>query len=140
MFRKKIVILALCSLCCLQPFAQQQWRFIPFNVSTGLSQNSVHCIYQDRDGLLWLGTQDGLNSFDGHNFKAYKYNSADTSTISDQFVLSIAEDANGYLWIGTRSGVNKLNKNTGKFTRYYFSAEEKNTVASSFQWFSKSNS
>ena len=99
----------------------------------------MHCIYQDRDGLLWLGTQDGLNSFDGRNFKTYKYSSSDTTTISDQFILSIDEDANGYLWIGTRSGINKLNKRTGKFTRYYLSEIEKNTVSRSFQRFSKNS-
>ena len=139
MFLKKIIILAMCLYCYRQVPAQQQWRFISYNVGDGLSQNSVHCFYQDRDGLLWLGTQDGLNSFDGHNFKTYKYSSSDTTSISDQFVLSIEEDTNGYLWIATRSGINKLNKRTGKFSRYYFSEAEKNTIARSFQRFSKNS-
>lgn len=108
--------------------AYAQMRFISYDVSDGLSQNSVHCIYQDRDGFLWLGTQDGLNGFDGHDFKIYKHSETDTTTISDQFVLSITEDSAGYLWVGTRNGYNRLNKRTGKFTRYYLSREEKEGI------------
>lgn len=112
--------------------AQNNHRFIAYNVSNGLSQNSVHCIYQDSDGKLWLGTQDGLNSFDGRNFKHYKYNAADSTTISDQFVLSITEDAKGFLWVGTRSGLNRFNKRTGKFERIYLNANERNIIGSTY--------
>jgi ligand-binding sensor domain-containing protein len=112
--------------------AQSNYRFIGYNVSNGLSQNSVHCIYQDSDGMLWLGTQDGLNSFDGRNFKHYKYNAADSTTISDQFVLTIAEDAKGLLWVGTRSGLNKFNKRTGKFQRIYLNERERNIMGSAY--------
>ncbi len=112
--------------------AQSNYRFIAYNVSNGLSQNSVHCIYQDSDGKLWLGTQDGLNSFDGRNFKHYKYNAADSTTISDQFVLSITEDAQGFLWVGTRSGLNRFNKRTGKFERIYLNANEQNIIGGTY--------
>ena len=109
-----------------------QYRFINYNVSNGLSQNSVHCIFQDRDGLIWVGTQDGLNSFNGKSFKKYRANSLDSTTLSDQFVLSIEEDNNGFLWVGTRNGLNKLNKQTGKFTRYYLTNQEKNLINSPY--------
>jgi ligand-binding sensor domain-containing protein/signal transduction histidine kinase len=113
-------------------YTNAQYRFINYNVSDGLSQNSVHCIFQDRDGLIWIGTQDGLNSFDGKSFKKYRANSLDSTTLSDQFVLSIEEDNNGSLWVGTRNGLNKLNKQTGKFSRYYLSADEKNFINSPY--------
>ena len=120
----------ICSAAVLN--AQSNYRFIAYNVSNGLSQNSVHCIYQDSDGKLWLGTQDGLNSFDGRNFKHYKYNAADSTTISDQFVLSIIEDAQGFLWVGTRSGLNRFNKRTGKFERIYLNANEQNIIGGTY--------
>lgn len=113
--------------------AQTQYRFVGYNTANGLSQNSVHVIFQDKDGLLWIGTQDGLNSFDGRKFRVYKCNPKDTTTISDQFVLSIEEDALGFLWVGTRSGLNKLDKRTGKFTRYYFSATERTELYRNYQ-------
>jgi len=47
--------------------------FTNLNVSDGLSQNIVETIYQGRNGFLWLGTQDGLNRFDGQNFISYQY-------------------------------------------------------------------
>lgn len=122
------VIFFLLSFVC----TNAQYRFINYNVSNGLSQNSVHCIFQDRDGLIWVGTQDGLNSFDGKSFKKYRANALDTTTLSDQFVLSIEEDNNGFLWIGTRNGLNKLNKQTGKFSRYYLTEEEKNFIHSPY--------
>lgn len=110
----------------------QQYRFIHYSASDGLSQNSVHCIYQDSDGLLWIGTQDGLNSFDGHNFKTLRSNHADTNTLSDQFILSMAEDSRGYLWVGTGNGLNRINRRTGKVRRYYLDASEQNRISSNY--------
>jgi signal transduction histidine kinase/ligand-binding sensor domain-containing protein len=127
--KKLFFILALSLSLFLQA---QQYRFIPFNASNGLSQNSVHCIFQDSDGLLWIGTQDGLNSFDGHNFKTYRHNRADTTTISDQFILSISEDKAGYLWVGTGNGLNRINRRTGKVQRFYLDPAEQNRISSNY--------
>ena len=129
----RLLLIGVCCLFMCTAHAQTQYRFVGFNTKDGLSQNSVHCIFQDRDGLLWIGTQDGLNSFDGRKFRVYKCNPKDTTTISDQFVLSIEEDALGFLWVGTRSGLNKLDKRTGKFTRYYFSAAERTGLYRNYQ-------
>jgi signal transduction histidine kinase/ligand-binding sensor domain-containing protein len=127
--KKVVYILILIAPLFLQA---QQYRFIPFNVSNGLSQNSVHSIFQDSDGLLWIGTQDGLNSFDGHNFKTYRHNRADTTTISDQFILSISEDKAGYLWVGTGNGLNRINRRTGKVQRFYLDPAEQNRISSNY--------
>lgn len=118
----------------------QQYRFINYSVSDGLSQNSVHCIYQDSDGVLWIGTQDGLNSFDGHNFKTYWHNHTDTNTISDQFILSMADDNIGYLWVGTGNGLNRINRRTGKVQRYYFDPTEQDRISSNYPLIIKNNS
>ncbi|MBO9561650.1 MAG: hypothetical protein J7621_02710 [Niastella sp.] len=124
---RQALLLHACMLLSLSVHARQQ-RFITWNVSHGLSQSSVHAIYQDSDGLIWIGTQDGLNSFDGQHFKTWKHHLRDTTTISDQFILSITEDNTGHLWIGTRNGFNKFNKRTGRFIRYYATREEKRTI------------
>lgn len=112
--------------------AQQPARFLHYSVKDGLSQNSVHAIFRDHDGLVWIGTQDGLNSFDGKTFTVYRHDDNDSTSISDQFVVSIKEDAKGYLWIGTRNGLNRFNKHTGKFRRYYLSEEEKHVFQASY--------
>lgn len=92
----------------------------------------MHAVFRDRDGLVWIGTQDGLNSFDGKNFTVYRHSDEDSSTISDQFILKITQDKKGILWIGTRNGLNSFNKNTGKFRRYYCRPEEAHTFQASY--------
>lgn len=124
------VIIFFC--CRLSGYAQIAGQFLNFNSNNGLSQNSVHAIYRDHDGLVWLGTQDGLNSFDGKNFTIYKPQANDSTSLSDQFVLSIREDNDGFLWVGTRYGLNKLDKRTGKFTRFFISESEKSSFQSSY--------
>ncbi|MBU6157683.1 MAG: hypothetical protein KGP35_01515 [Bacteroidetes bacterium] len=79
-------------------------------MNNGLSQNSITCIYKDKQGIMWIGTQDGLNRFDGYRFKVYKHDAKDTNSISDQFVLSIQEDGGNNLIIGTRNGLNFFDK------------------------------
>jgi signal transduction histidine kinase/ligand-binding sensor domain-containing protein len=92
-----------------------QAGLIRYNVHNGLSQNSISCIYQDKDGIIWIGTQDGLNRFDGYFFKIYKHREKDPYSISDQFILSIHEDGGNNLIIGTRNGLNLFDKKTDHF-------------------------
>ena len=75
-----------------------------YDNNNGMSQGTVNCIAQDKYGYIWLGTQDGLNKFDGLNFTIYKNDPNVRTSISDNFITSIAEDYNGHLCIGTRSG------------------------------------
>lgn len=70
----------------------------------GLSQSSVNAIAQDRQGFLWFGTQDGLNRYDGYNFKVYRYHPSDASSLSDNYIWRLLVDRQGNLWIGTYSG------------------------------------
>lgn len=97
----------------------QEMRFRYLGLQDGLSQSSIYCIYQDRDGFMWFGTEDGLNKFNGYNFSVYKHDPNDSSSISSGSVFSICEDKDGVLWIGTDyGGMNALDKITGKFTRF----------------------
>jgi ligand-binding sensor domain-containing protein/serine phosphatase RsbU (regulator of sigma subunit) len=89
-----------------------------YTVEDGLSQSRIQCLFQDFQGFLWIGTRDGLNRFDGYNFKVYRHQPGDTNSISDNNVHSICEDENGTLWIATDKGLNKFDKQKEKF--YYF--------------------
>jgi len=90
--------------------AQDDILFEHLTVKDGLSQGSVLCVFQDSYGFIWLGTQDGLNRFDGYEFKIYKHDPSDPKSINDNFILSIAEDSNKTLWIGTLNGPESLNR------------------------------
>jgi len=94
-------------------------RFEHLSLEQGLSQSVVNVIMQDRTGFLWVGTDDGLNRFDGYNFKVYKPDADDPQSLSDRTITDIVEDQQGNLWIGTRQGgLNRYNPITGKFTQY----------------------
>ena len=84
--------------------AQGDIVFNHLTIDDGLSQSSVTCILQDKQGFMWFGTQDGLNRFDGYNFKIFKNNPNDSTSLSDNFIFSIYEDQSGTLYIETQSG------------------------------------
>jgi ligand-binding sensor domain-containing protein len=65
---------------------------------------TVRAIAQDSRGFLWFGTQDGLNRFDGHEFHVFRNDSADSTTLPDNYILSLAAGDDGTMWIGTNAG------------------------------------
>lgn len=94
-------------------------RFGRLGVSRGLSQSAVNCILQDRQGFLWIGTQDGLNRYDGYTFKIFRPASNDPQTINDRWINTLFQDKQGYIWIGTRlGGLNRYDPYTGLFTHF----------------------
>lgn len=94
-------------------------RFDHFTVTEGLSQSQAYCFLQDSRGYLWIGTQDGLNRFDGSEFKVFKNDPFDSTTLTHNWVWSIAEDNHGDLWIGTFQGLCKYVRQEDRFVQYY---------------------
>lgn len=89
-----------------------------FTALNGLTQTHVTAVYQDSLGFLWVGTQDGLNKYDGYSFQHYRNQMHDSNSISNNYISSIAEDSDGNLWIGTNRGLNRLDRKTGTFSVY----------------------
>jgi len=74
---------------------------------------------QDKDGFLWFGTADGLNRYDGYQFKVYKYDPDDIHSIADNSILSLLEDSKGNLWIGTgKGGLDRLDPETERISHF----------------------
>lgn len=73
-----------------------------------LSQRFIAAIFQDSRGFMWFGTRDGLNRYDGYDFKIYRHNPFDSTTISGNWVTAICEGCLGYLKEGTRKGQNRF--------------------------------
>jgi len=92
-------------------------KFKSYSTKEGLSQRSVTCILQDKQGFIWLGTRYGLNKFDGKIFEKYYYNSENPNSISNNWITKIIEDQDGTIWIGTKKGLNKYNTNDNNFIR-----------------------
>jgi signal transduction histidine kinase/ligand-binding sensor domain-containing protein/DNA-binding response OmpR family regulator len=117
---------------CLQISYPQNlnFRFGNIKAEQGLSTNTVFCITQDSRGFLWIGTYDGLNRYDGYNFKIYRNISSDSTSISENKIRAICEDDNGNLWIGTwGGGLNKFDRNTETFTRFMHNPEDKSSLS-----------
>jgi ligand-binding sensor domain-containing protein/signal transduction histidine kinase len=93
----------------------QQYIFSNYSINDGLSQSVVNCIFQDSKGYIWIGTQNGLNRFNGETFDIYTTNPADSASISNNWIYAIAEDNDGNLWVGTKGGLNKYLANQNKF-------------------------
>jgi ligand-binding sensor domain-containing protein/two-component sensor histidine kinase len=96
-----------------------QIRFRHLGNKDGLSQNTVNCIYQDRQGFIWIGTHDGLNKYDGNKFTVYRHAVGDSFAIAGNRINSICEDKEGNIWVAMRNkGVSCLNRSTGKFNSF----------------------
>lgn len=95
----------------------QQYIFSNYSINEGLSQSVVNCIFQDSKGYIWIGTQNGLNRFNGETFDVYNYNPVDSNSISNNWIYAIDEDREGNLWIGTKGGLNKYLTKKNHFQR-----------------------
>ncbi|AHW61911.1 Signal transduction histidine kinase [Draconibacterium orientale] len=112
-------------LCCflilnfaLQIFAfPRELTFSNYSINEGLSQSVVNCLFQDSQGFIWVGTQNGLNRFDGENFRVYRYLPNDSLSISNNWIYALSEDRQGNLWIGTKGGLNKYLREKDCFQR-----------------------
>jgi len=89
----------------------------------------IYCILQDGRGFLWVGTNNGLNKYDGYTFTNYKHDSADPNSLNSNNISAIYEDKEGIIWIGThRGGLNKFNRETEQFTHFTPDPSNSNSI------------
>ena len=115
-----------------QPEAPRFDRLEHFTTREGLSANWVLSTYQDRQGFLWVGTDDGLNRYDGYGFKVFRHDPDDPRSLSDNFVVCIYEDSQGQIWFGTRAGLNRLDRASGTFLRFRHDPEQPDSLSADF--------
>ena len=109
----QIVLFLLFSISFLHP---QNEKFKSLTVEDGLSSSDINCLLQDKLGFIWIGTDNGLNRFDGAEFKVFRNKHKNQNSISDNSVWSLYEDRQGNVWIGTKDGIlNKYSPITEKF-------------------------
>ncbi len=95
----------------------QETVFFHYGIENGLSQESVQTILKSKDGFLWLGTQDGLNRFDGDKFTVYKHTNSIKNSISGNFITNLLENKD-QIWVGTsNNGVSIYNSKLDNFTQ-----------------------
>jgi len=100
----------------LSVLAQNQTlKFQHLSIEAGLSQSVVKVIHQDSLGFLWIGTEEGLNKYDGYRFTVYRHEPQDTHSLNHSKIFAIYEDSAGTLWIGTEAGLNRYDRRLDRF-------------------------
>ena len=106
-------------------FAQNKaYKFTQITEANGLSQNSIIAIHQDKLGQVWIGTKDGLNKYDGEEFKVFKHQKENKNSISNNGILSIEEE-DGFIWVGTSFGLNRYDPKKNIFKKYFINEKKK---------------
>lgn len=95
----------------------------------GLSNNSIGEIIQDKFGQIWIGTSNGLNKYNGKDFKVYRTEFKNKSSLSNNGILSVLEDSDGYIWVGTFTGLNRYDPKKDSFKRFYRNRANKTSLS-----------
>lgn len=114
---KKYLSYIACAFISFSGIAQKEFRFRNFNINDGLSQSSVTAVVQDENNALWVGTQDGLNRFDGTKFEVFTADQ--TEGLESAYIKCATIDRKGNLWFGTNNGLTLYDRETERFTTYF---------------------
>jgi len=102
-----------------ESLSSQNYEIAPFLLPDGPSGNSINCIVQGPKGFLWFGGHTGLYRYDGYDFKAYKNNPSDSTSIPFAYIEWLFWSSDDYLWIGTYGGgLIRFNPNDESFVRF----------------------
>ncbi|NOZ46033.1 MAG: hypothetical protein GXO79_04540, partial [Chlorobi bacterium] len=96
----------------------QNLKFTHYTTEDGLSSATVWKIVQDKQGFIWIATQDGIDKFDAYTFQSFKFNPEDSNSVSDNNINDIFIDTDGIIWIATDYGLNNYDPKFNRFKRY----------------------
>jgi len=114
-----LIMIASCFFTITQGQETPRQRFFKrITPDMGLSQPMVNGICRDTRGFIWFATEDGLNRYDGNEFRVFRHTPGDTTSLSHNLVEFIQEDSLENLWVGTADGLNYYNRATERFTTY----------------------
>ena len=100
-------------LCCLSLPTMSQTQY--FYTSDKLSSNQITQICRDQIGYIWVGTEFGLNKYDGYRFTNYFHETDNATTISSNVISFLFVDSRGNLWVGTQKGLDRYDDANDQF-------------------------
>lgn len=112
-----MLVMAL-GLCPGAMIAHENYRFTHLKSDAGLPHLQVESMAFDHDGMLWVGTRNGLAKYDGYSFITYYHNSSDLTSIPHNFISKVFVDSNNDVWIGTDMGICLYQRETDDFKRF----------------------
>ncbi len=92
-------------------------------ISDGLAAPTVHAVYQDSYGILWIGTSNGLQRYDGHRFETYRNASGNPASLQHNMIWAMMEDAEKNIWVSNERGVSRFHRGKNEFTNYNFAEQ-----------------
>ncbi len=130
---KKLSILFIFLFTTIMLYADGYLRFTHISSADGLSQNTINTIFKDSRGFMWFGTNDGLNRFDGKNFKVFQQSHDGSNSIGANGITTIVEDSENRLWIGTKqNGISIYYPETDSFVIIRHNANNAASLAGNF--------
>ena len=122
-----VVLLALVTSAKAQIFPYRYQS--PITIS---STDENNCMFFDKEGVMWVGTNVGVKSYDGYTVKTYKSDAYSPGILPNNTVRSITEDNDDNLWLGTRNGLVRMNKRTGNFKTFKLPYEDQRIIYTLF--------
>ena len=114
---------------------KQTFKFDHLGISEGLSQSTVYCIIQDGDGFIWLGTEEGLNRYDGQNVRVYRADPSRPECLPVDYICCLYIDSREQMWIGTGGGGLVLyDRMKDCFTSFVNDSEDSNSLCQNDVW------
>lgn len=92
----------------------------------------LNCIFLDRQGLLWMGSNNGLKSYDGYRTRTFRSDAYSPDVLPSNTVLSMTEDRQGNMWIGTRNGLVMMDRRTGEYRTYHLPQDNQRIIYTLF--------
>ena len=114
-------------------FSTAQAQMGHFISSDQFSSSLISCLCQDKQGSIWIGTDYGLNRFDGYHFQTFLHEEGDSTSLRTNVVTSLLCDKKGRLWVGTNQGLERFDHSTEAFIHYTFPGRLKCRISSLLQ-------
>lgn len=122
----------ICLICFVSQVKAQNFPFRYLPPITIAPTEEASCMFFDKEGMMWVGTNAGVKSYDGYHVKTYKTNAYQPGILPNNTIRSIAEDHQDNLWLGTRNGLVRMNKRTGKFKTFFLPDESQRIIYTLF--------
>lgn len=90
------------------------------SVADGLVSPTVNAVMQDSFGLIWIGTSNGLQKYDGYRLETFKNSPGKASSLQNNNVWGLMEDADHDIWVCTGLGVSRYDRRKNEFKNYLF--------------------
>jgi signal transduction histidine kinase/ligand-binding sensor domain-containing protein len=111
----------------------QSFKFRHITTDDGLVSGNVLTIVQDYQGFFWLGSEEGLQRYDGYSFKNYFFQKSDSTSVSSNFIQFVFEDSKRNLWVGTfDSGLCWYDRDNDRFVRFQHDPNDSSSILGNF--------